>query len=203
MAGLVPGAGWANRGVSRNGKANTGPQCSCCSFLPELLATEAADTTVAAATMPAQDPWFNTEDGDLDSWPEKIPLIDTHTHCHQALASMTPTEITTADSPEPGLQTESDGSGSNTSGPSRSRDVLRVVLAVAESEWDAVVERTRNDQLAIPGFGVHPWQVHETEAGWEERLRSRLLEHPGAMVGELGLCKCARNLIRSFRRISR
>ena len=41
---------------------------------------------------------------------------------------------------------------------------------------------------------MHPWRVHELADGWQGRLRDRLCEHPGAIVGEIGLCKCAKNL---------
>jgi Tat protein secretion system quality control protein TatD with DNase activity len=41
---------------------------------------------------------------------------------------------------------------------------------------------------------VHPWYVHETSPGWLHRLRALLLAHPRAIVGEVGLCKCAKNL---------
>ena len=68
------------------------------------------------------------------------------------------------------------------------------VLAIEEACWDAVLARCAINPLAAPGLGVHPWFVHEVTPGWAERLHAKLAAHPGALVGEIGLCKCARNL---------
>ena len=71
---------------------------------------------------------------------------------------------------------------------------VTAVLAVDERCWDTVVAWCETRPLAVPGFGVHPWQVHELQPGWQTRLTAKLTQHPGAIVGEIGLCKCARNL---------
>lgn len=68
------------------------------------------------------------------------------------------------------------------------------VLAVDEACWDVVCAWSAADERALPGLGVHPWRVHELAPGWQARLAARLAQHPGAIVGEIGLCKCARNL---------
>eukprot|EP00966_Prymnesium_polylepis_P209532 4853810-Prymnesium_polylepis.1 len=68
------------------------------------------------------------------------------------------------------------------------------VLAVDERCWDDVSDYCALRCYAIPGFGVHPWRVHELEPGWQARLAARLAQHPGALCGEIGLCKCAKNL---------
>ena len=49
-------------------------------------------------------------------------------------------------------------------------------------------------RMVVPGFGVHPWFVQDAAPGWEERLAGLLERHPGAIVGEVGLCKAAKNL---------
>ena len=93
------------------------------------------------------------------------PCVDTHSHVHQ--------------------QAVATGAHKRT---------YSAVLAVDEGCWDAVVTFCLPRSFAIPGLGVHPWRVHELVPGWQTRLTARLLEHPGAMVGEIGLCKCAKNL---------
>ena len=46
----------------------------------------------------------------------------------------------------------------------------------------------------MPGLGVHPWRTHELRDGWFRRLAALVALHPAALVGEIGLCKCAKNL---------
>ena len=93
--------------------------------------------------------------------------VDTHSHVHQQ---------------EPRGETP------------RATGTCTAVLAVDERCWDHVVRFCAVREYAVPGFGVHPWQAHEVTAGWQARLAARLVDHPGALVGEIGLCKCARNL---------
>ena len=94
-----------------------------------------------------------------------VKLLDSHSHIHKVAA---------------------DGVGRPPS--------YNAVLAIEESCWDAVLARCAIIPHAAPGLGVHPWFVHELAPGWTERLRAKLEVHPGAIVGEIGLCKCARNL---------
>jgi TatD DNase family protein len=100
-----------------------------------------------------------------------LSLIDTHNHVHRSWAA--------AD----------DASGCRAAVLTRA-----AVLAVEESCWDRVLIHCSFDAAARPGFGVHPWFVHELADGWQTRLRAALLAHPHALVGEIGLCKCAKNL---------
>jgi hypothetical protein len=48
--------------------------------------------------------------------------------------------------------------------------------------------------LLVPGLGVHPWYVQDAKPDWLAKLWSLLELHPQAIVGEVGLCKCAKNL---------
>ena len=127
-------------------------------------------------------------------------LIDTHSHAHQELSlevhSMTQQIL-----------------------PSTARLSGTIVMAVSEVEWPAVLAFTGHSGAVVdgngnpnasgvsvvdeahagattlvPGLGVHPWYVHENSPGWLSRLRANLVAHPSAVVGEIGLCKCAKNL---------
>lgn len=95
-----------------------------------------------------------------------LPLVDSHCHVHKAAR------------PKSG-----DGPPS-----------YNAVLAIEEACWDTVLARCATNPYAAPGLGVHPWFVHALAPGWADRLRAKLEAHPGALVGEIGLCKCARNL---------
>ena len=68
------------------------------------------------------------------------------------------------------------------------------VLAVDESCWEAVLARCAADVRAFAGLGIHPWRVHDAADGWQARLAALLARHRAAIVGEIGLCKCAKNL---------
>ena len=109
-------------------------------------------------------PPLSTVDADLVS--AGLLLVDTHNHLHQSA-----------------------GGGAN-----RRCDSYEAVLAVAEACWDSVLARCAEGPRSLPGLGVHPWQAHEVAEGWEARLRALLQQHPRALVGEIGLCKCARSL---------
>mmetsp|Transcript_44318 Transcript_44318/g.145201 ORF Transcript_44318/g.145201 Transcript_44318/m.145201 type:complete len:326 (+) Transcript_44318:86-1063(+) len=102
---------------------------------------------------------------DADLVSAGLLLVDTHNHLHQSAG-----------------------------GAVRRCDSYEAVLAVAEACWDSVLARCAEGPRSLPGLGVHPWQAHEVAEGWEARLRALLQQHPRALVGEIGLCKCARSL---------
>ncbi|KAH3732649.1 uba thif-type nad fad binding fold domain deoxiribonuclease [Pelomyxa schiedti] len=41
------------------------------------------------------------------------------------------------------------------------------------------------------GFGIHPWYAHRAPSDWLETLEGALVEHPTAIVGEIGIDKHA------------
>ncbi len=41
----------------------------------------------------------------------------------------------------------------------------------------------------IPCYGVHPWYIDHCTDGWLGRLKTRLINHPQSLVGEIGLDK--------------
>ena len=72
-----------------------------------------------------------------------------------------------------------------------------ITQATEEANWPAVLAACASRRLR-PGLGVHPWQAHLVDDvdAFVGRLASNLAEHPAAIVGEIGLCKCAKNLRR-------
>ena len=109
----------------------------------------------------------------LPSLPSHVAdaLVDTHCHLHQSEWRL-------------GVNKPAEAAGG----------ALSLVLAVDERCWETVLAFCSARRSARPGFGVHPWRVHELASGWQERLRERLQQHREALVGEIGLCKCAKNL---------
>jgi Tat protein secretion system quality control protein TatD with DNase activity len=72
--------------------------------------------------------------------------------------------------------------------------MMSITCAVEEADWNDALEYASASPYILPALGVHPWYLHNLSSGWLERLESLLLQHPSALVGEIGLCKMARNL---------
>ncbi len=63
-----------------------------------------------------------------------------------------------------------------------------VVNATRESDWAAVESLALAEpDFIIPAFGIHPWQAHTGEKGWEKRLTTLLEKHPQSSIGECGV----------------
>ncbi len=63
-----------------------------------------------------------------------------------------------------------------------------VVNATREADWQAVAKLSDVEPgFVLPAFGIHPWQAHTAEAGWQNRLACLLENHPHASIGECGL----------------
>ena len=62
-----------------------------------------------------------------------------------------------------------------------------VVNGTNEEEWPVVAQLARDHDWIVPSFGVHPWDCGNRGSNWEKNLRTALLAHPRAHVGEIGL----------------
>ncbi len=63
-----------------------------------------------------------------------------------------------------------------------------VVNATREADWPAVEKLAlEHPEFVLPAYGIHPWQAHSAEPGWQDRLATRLENHPLASLGECGL----------------
>ena len=65
--------------------------------------------------------------------------------------------------------------------------VRMVVNGSCEDDWEAVQSLARRHPCVVPGFGYHPWYLHERTPGWRTTLQRFLDETPGAVMGEIGL----------------
>jgi TatD DNase family protein len=57
----------------------------------------------------------------------------------------------------------------------------------APADWEDVAALGRRDPRNRMSFGLHPWDVPTAPADWAETLRTYLVAHPTAGVGEMGL----------------
>jgi len=67
-----------------------------------------------------------------------------------------------------------------------------ILMSAGESEWDVVlsaaaVRASDSGPQTVAGLGLHPWYVKDAADGWYDRLRTMLVAHPSAVVGEIGL----------------
>ncbi|MCF7784667.1 MAG: TatD family hydrolase [Prosthecobacter sp.] len=68
-----------------------------------------------------------------------------------------------------------------------------IVNGSSEEDWPAVAELAREHAFIRPAFGLHPWYVKERSSQWSDTLRQLLMEHPHAVVGEIGLDRWIEN----------
>jgi TatD DNase family protein len=62
-----------------------------------------------------------------------------------------------------------------------------VVNGTSEQDWPEVAALARRHGWVRPSYGLHPWDVGNAGPGWQDALRRRLEDEPGAAVGEIGL----------------
>ena len=63
-----------------------------------------------------------------------------------------------------------------------------VVNGSNPGDWEAVADLARRfPGFVRPAFGLHPWEVRQVAAGWQEDLLAMLAAFPDAGVGEIGL----------------
>ncbi|KAF1333790.1 Tatd related dnase, partial [Globisporangium splendens] len=61
------------------------------------------------------------------------------------------------------------------------------------STWEYYSKSGSDGAIGLtPSFGVHPWWANSRRDDYLELLRAKLMQHPNAMLGEIGLCKTAR-----------
>jgi TatD DNase family protein len=68
-----------------------------------------------------------------------------------------------------------------------------IVNGSSEEDWPAVAKLAREHSWIRPAFGLHPWYVKERTPHWSATLRQNLLDHPRAVVGEIGLDRWIEN----------
>lgn len=68
-----------------------------------------------------------------------------------------------------------------------------IVNGSCEEDWPAVVDLARARSWIRPAFGLHPWYVKERTQDWATTLKQLLVDHPHAVVGEIGLDRWIEN----------
>ena len=68
-----------------------------------------------------------------------------------------------------------------------------IVNGSCEDDWPAVADLARRHSWIRPAFGLHPWYVKERTQDWATTLKQLLVDHPKAVVGEIGLDRWIEN----------
>lgn len=64
-----------------------------------------------------------------------------------------------------------------------------IVNATRPADWGDVIAGADKNPSVFAAIGVHPWFVGDLVAGWDAQLCELLEQHPGLMIGEIGLDK--------------
>lgn len=167
--------------------------CPCCAFdlfLPPSL----LDTNVAASETPENDDAPVSPQQALDilvaaaaneresnNGKGNNPLVIVDTHCHAQLER---------DRDE---TYELNAKGPGCDAVLEQVQLKAIVCAVEPADWNATLALSAKSSLYLPALGIHPWYLGDgLPDGWLSQLEALLLEHPSAIVGEIGLCKMAR-----------
>jgi Tat protein secretion system quality control protein TatD with DNase activity len=155
------------------------------------------------------------EDGPVEDGPveaaaayrmiQGLHLVDTHCHAHlerrdQDAMYQTPPYDTSSrtaswrDEQEEGLVGTKSAANYNetTATTSTTDDITVLSCSVAVSDWDDCIAFASQSGRRVAALGVHPWYCESLPESWLADLERLVQQHPGCLVGEIGLCKVAR-----------
>jgi len=160
------------------------PSCPCCSFLPNalFLPPDAAqiescsiiqDYAVKLDGMTPLESLSQISKASVES--QKVLLVDTHGH-PQLDRERHEAYIEEEESMKKDHCTE----------------VVALSCAVSESDWESTLAYASRSEKILPGLGIHPWYLEGLSSTWLTDLETLLVQHPSAIVAEIGLCKIAK-----------
>ncbi len=164
----------------------TRKSCPCCAFdlfLPPDLVEESsksknyndADNEVPLVPQRALEVLLeNTADSN-----EALPLVIVDSHGHAQLERET-------------LATYRLGGALDKDIATRVK-LKAIICAVEPADWNDTLEMAAKSSSYLPALGIHPWYLGGgLPDGWLLTMEKMLVQHPSAIVGEIGLCKMAR-----------
>jgi TatD DNase family protein len=167
-------------------EAKTPPSCPCCYFLPEntflppnLMRAEESDnqerhtSSISVNPMEALRQIAAASQNTSTGSKPKVLLVDTHGHAHLDRERHESYII------------DSENEFDNV-------PLVSLSCAVEEADWEKCLLYASQSESILPGLGVHPWYLKDLSENWLRNLEALLVQHPSAIVGEIGLCKMAR-----------
>lgn len=193
------------------------PSCPCCAFLPENLFLPSSATKSHDPDEIKSSSKNNDYDDGARILPAGIASVPSPSEAWELLLrqSAEREEITmivdTHGHPQLERAADNDGSSACTSSCSRRVDVgvvgaaaappenlstISVVCAVSTDDWQSTLKYAADSsrrERTLPALGVHPWYLYpDLSPSYLSDLESLLVQHPRAIVGEIGLCKVAK-----------
>lgn len=177
--------------------------CPCCAFLPDdLFLPSSVEERPSASSVLAPDDSTCTS---MASSLSQILEVPSPSDALQRLLRQSAAEagagrvITIVDTHgHPQLEREgaSTGDGDTESSCPPNLSQVSVVCAVSPDDWQSTLnyaaDPSRRD-TTLPALGVHPWYLYpDLSSSYLSDLESLLVQHPRAIVGEIGLCKVAK-----------
>jgi Tat protein secretion system quality control protein TatD with DNase activity len=192
--------------------------CPCCHFSPACFLPsdgsergEAADRwtsrTPVCVSLSGLSAGAAVDDGPVEAAAayrmiQGLHLVDTHCHAHlerrdQDAMYRTPPNDTSSrtasrDEQEEGLGTKSAANDNETTATTSTDDITVLSCSVAVSDWDDCIAFASQSGRRVAALGVHPWYCESLPESWLADLERLVQQHPGCLVGEIGLCKVAR-----------
>lgn len=109
-------------------------------------------------------------------------LVDTHGHAHLDKESQTNYQLT----------------NNNNYDDTNDDAIVSLTCAVEQADWVSCLEYVSKSHHRIAAIGIHPWYLNNlNDDKWLHELEILIINHPGCMIGEIGLCKMAR-FIRTY-----
>ena len=193
-----------------NGNDSDGtPSCPCCAFLPDNLFLPSSVTTL---TCRLYDPDEIKSTCSSKNYVDGAPAVPSPSEAWELLlrqsAEREEGTIIVDTHGHPQLERAADNGnydGSSACSGSRRVDAglvssnlstISVVCAVSTDDWQSTLKYAADSsrrERTLPALGVHPWYLYpDLSPSYLSDLESLLVQHPRAIVGEIGLCKVAK-----------
>lgn len=160
------------------------PACPCCTFLPPDLflpkerssdALKLNDNTQSTTTVSDNSDTVLSLADTLSRLSPDTCLVDTHGHAHLEGASSAVYNLLPGESESPTI-------------------LLSVSCAVQPADWASCLTFAGASNYRKAALGIHPWYIQNRSDDWLVQLEELVKQHEGILVGEIGLCKMARNV---------
>ena len=173
--------------------------CPCCAFLPDdLFLPSSVEERPSASSVLAPDDSTCTSMASSLSQILEVPSPSDALQrlLRQSAAGRVVTIVDTHGHPQLEREGAGTGDGDTESSCPPNLSQVSVVCAVSPDDWQSTLnyaaDPSRRD-TTLPALGVHPWYLYpDLSSSYLSDLESLLVQHPRAIVGEIGLCKVAK-----------
>lgn len=177
------------------------PCCPCCAFLSDdlflpppskeersLLTTNSSSSNDRTTIqIPTPEEALNAIRADPAAEAQRLVLVDTHTH---------PQLERNVDGGDENDNNDSDDQHDEQQSSTYMPQIIIIVCAVSPEDWRTTLSYASDPsryETTLPGLGVHPWYLYpDLSPTYLSDLEALLMQHPRAILGEIGLCKVAK-----------